>query len=84
MAKITVSVPDKVYDAARLLAAEAGTSVSALVREYLTRIAAQESDFVQLLALQEAMLLAVHKEGICYSATNRMTRDEVHDREALN
>ena len=83
VANITVSVPDAVYDAARLRAAEARTSVSALVRDYLTRIANEGSVHERLLAEQEAILNRIHERGPMYSASERMTRDEVHDRDAL-
>jgi len=38
MKNITVSVPDDVYQRARVHAAEQGRSVSALVAEYLTSL----------------------------------------------
>ena len=76
-------MPDAVYDAARLRAAEARTSVSALVLDYLTRIANEGSVHERLLAEQEAILNRIHERGPMYSASERMTRDEVHDRDAL-
>jgi plasmid stability protein len=83
VANITVTVPDDVYDAARLRAAEARTSVSALVREYLIRIAAQGSEFERLSALQNTTLMLIRERRAGYSAAQRLTRDEVHDRDAL-
>lgn len=83
VANITVSVPDDVYNVARIREAEAHTSVSALVRDYLIRIASQGTEFERLLAQQESILNRVHERGAAYSATQRMTRDEVHDRDAL-
>ena len=83
VANITVTVPDDVYDAARIRAAEARTSVSALVREYLIRIATQGSEFERLLEQQESILNRIHERGSGYSAAERLTRDEVHDRDAL-
>lgn len=71
------------YDAARLRAAEARTSVSALVREYLIRIAAQGSEFERLTILQNNTLAQIHERRAGYSASGRLTRDEVHDRDAL-
>ncbi len=76
-------MPDEVYHAAKVRAAEAQTSVSALVREYLIRIASQGAEFERLLAEQESILNRVHERGAPYSASTRMTRDEVHDRDAL-
>lgn len=76
-------MPDDVYDAARRKAAEARTSVSALVRAYLIRIASQGSEYERLLAVQNTTLKRIHERGAGYSASERMTRDEVHDRDAL-
>ena len=83
VANITVSVPDDVYRAVRISAAERQTSVSALVRAYLIRIVAQGSEFERLLALQEETIRQIHERGGGFSASERMTRDEVHDRDAL-
>jgi plasmid stability protein len=78
---ITVSVPDDVYRAARVKAAERDSSVSALVREFLTRLAegAEESDFDRRRRLQAEVLGSIDR----FSAGDRLTRDEVHDRRAL-
>jgi len=46
VANITVSVPDDVYRAARIRAAEQGSSVSALVAEYLRVKGQRESPLV--------------------------------------
>ena len=83
VANITVSVPDDVYDAARIKAAEARTSVSALVREYLIRIVAQGSEFRRLVDLQEEILDGTQTRASGISASKRMTRGAVHDRDAL-
>lgn len=76
-------MPDDVYDAARRRAAEARTSVSALVREYLVRIASQGSVYEGLLSDQEEVLRRVHERATGYSAHDRMNRSDVHDRDAL-
>ena len=83
MAYITVSVPDDVYDAARRRAAEARTSVAALVCEYLDRIASQGIEFERLTALERTNLTQIRYRRTGYSAAQRLTRDEVHDRDAL-
>jgi len=83
VANITVSVPDDVYDAARVKAAGERTSVSALVREYLIRIAAQGSEYERLLAMQEEILDRIQARATGITASDRMTRDAVHDRDAL-
>jgi plasmid stability protein len=76
---ITVSVPDDVYRRARIRAAEKGTSVSALVRDQLEKIVLEETQFERLKRLQDEVIDSIHE----FSAADRMSRDEVHDRDAL-
>src|SRR5215204_1936837 len=53
MKNITVTVPDDVYRNARIRAAERGTSVSALVAEYLRSLSLREAAFSRLEAQQQ-------------------------------
>jgi len=76
---ITVSVPDDVYRQARIRAAEQNTSVSALVRDYLVKLGSEETEFERLLRLQEEVIASLP----AFSASARLSRDEVHDRDAL-
>jgi plasmid stability protein len=76
---ITVSVPDDVYRRARIRAAEAGTSVSALVRDHLEKLVSAETEFERLKRLQDEVIDSIHS----FSAADRLSRDEVHDRDAL-
>jgi hypothetical protein len=73
---ITVSVPDEVYRAARVHAAEQGESVSALVTQYLIGLSAQDAEFERLEALQQQVLSRVSR----FRAADRLSRDEVHSR----
>lgn len=73
---ITVSLPSDVYRRARIRAAEENTSVSALVREFLTGLGTAETDFERRRRLQDEVLSALPR----FSARDRLTRDEVHDR----
>jgi plasmid stability protein len=73
---ITVSVPDEVYRAARIRAAERGTSVSALVGDYLRSIAEREGEFARL----EAQQRRVQGEIEHFRVRDRLRRDEVHER----
>jgi plasmid stability protein len=72
-------VPDDVYRRARIRAAEKGTSVSALVRDQLEKIAVEDSEFERLKRLQDQVIDSIRE----FSAADRMSRDEVHDRDAL-
>lgn len=76
MRNITVSVPDEVHRAARIAAAERGVSLSALVAEYLRTLADQGAEFARLEALQAEVLAEI---GF-FSGSDRLSRDEVHER----
>lgn len=79
MRNITVSVPDETYRKARVRAAELDRSVSALVRDFLAGLAAEESDFDRRRRLQDEVLSSVK----AFRAGDRLTRDQAHDRHAL-
>ncbi len=73
---ITVSLDDETYRKARIRAAELDTSVSAIVRKYLTEFAAGESRFERLQRQEEEVRARIKK----FTAGNRLSRDELHDR----
>ena len=79
MKNITVSLPDDIYRRARIKAAERDTSVSALVREFLTSLGEEESDFERRKRLQAEVLASIKD----FRAGDRMTRDEARERNAL-
>jgi plasmid stability protein len=56
---ITVSVPDEVYRAARIRAAERGNSASAPVGEFLRSLSERAAEFARLEAQQRHTLLRV-------------------------
>jgi plasmid stability protein len=76
MKNITVSVPDDVYRAARIRAAERGSSVSALVAEYLRSLSDHEAEFSRLHAQQRLVQAQIRR----FRASDRLDRDEVHSR----
>jgi len=76
---ITVSLPDDVYRLARIKAAERDTSVSALVREFLVTLGEEESRFQRRKRLQDEVVASIRRFG----ASDRLTRDEIHDRDAV-
>lgn len=75
---ITVSVDDETYRRARVKAAEQATSVSALVKRFLTELAAGESD-IERLKREERDLRA---RITAFSAGDRWSREDVHRRDA--
>ncbi|MEW5967369.1 MAG: DUF6364 family protein [Pseudomonadota bacterium] len=76
MKNITLSVDDETYRQARIQAAQQGTTVSALVRDYLnalSRRGAMEPDRTS------ALFETLDRAG-SYQATSRMSREEAHAR----
>lgn len=76
MKNITVAVPDEVYRAARIRAAERGRSVSALVAEYLRALSGADDPFARLEAQQRQVLAEITQ----FRAGDRIGRDALHDR----
>lgn len=76
MKNITVTVPDEVYRRARIKAAEQGRSVSALVADFLQSIADEDAEFARLEALQKRLQAEITN----FRGSDRLSRDEVHDR----
>ncbi|ORB47356.1 hypothetical protein [Mycobacterium persicum] len=76
MKNITVAVPDEVYRAARIRAAELGQSVSTLVAGYLTSLAERDAAFSRL----EEQQRKIQNEIRRFRAADRLSRDQVHAR----
>lgn len=78
MKNLTVSLDDETYRRARMIAAERDTSVSALVKRFLLDLASGESE-TERLKRQEREL----RERITdFDASDRLSRDDVHHRDA--
>jgi plasmid stability protein len=75
---ITVSVPDEVYRAARIRAAEKGSSVSALVAEFLGSLSEREAELARLAAKRQEIVSQI--KG--FDPHHNLSRDELHDRAA--
>lgn len=76
MKNITLSIDDETYRQARIQAAQQGTTVSALVRDYLnalSRRGATEPD--KTTALFEAL-----DQATAYQTSSRMSREDAHAR----
>jgi plasmid stability protein len=73
---ITVSVDNETYRRARIKAAEQDTSVSALVREFLKELAAEESAFEQLARLEHELRASITS----FRGGDRVDRDALHER----
>ncbi|HEY1260405.1 MAG TPA: DUF6364 family protein [Stellaceae bacterium] len=78
MKNITVSLDDETYRRARVAAAQRETSVSALVRRFLTELGSGESEIERLKRKEREL-----RERIAeFRASDRLSRDAVHDRQA--
>ena len=77
MKNITVSVPDDVYRRARIRAAVQGRSLSSLVAEFLQSL---QEDPGERFARLEALQRKVQSEVANFRASDRLSRDQVHDR----
>ena len=71
--------PARVAAMKMMKAAERDSSVSGLVREFLTELAGGESDFARRRRLQDEVLATVHR----FQGSRRLTRDQVHSRRAV-
>lgn len=76
MRNITVSIPDDIYRAARIRAAERGRSVSALVADYLRSLSENAAEFSRLEAQQRAVQAEIER----FRAGDRLDRDGIHSR----
>ncbi len=83
MKNVTVSVNDELYHRARVRAAERKSTVSALVRDFLTRMVEEEPEFERLRREQNRIIDRIRANAPDFSAADRLQRDELHDRRAL-
>ena len=86
MRNITVSVDDETYRRSRVKAAEAGTSVSALVRGFLVSLVqdhSREDAFDQLKRLQDETLRSIQARGAGLRSADNFDRDALHNRDAV-
>ncbi len=79
MANLTISVDDLLLKRARIKALEEGTSVNALLREYLQAYTGTQQTQRALAGFAE---LADRSEAESGSAGRTWTRDELHERSA--
>lgn len=85
MKNITVSVDDEVYRRSRIKAAEKGTSVSALVREYLASLVNDRvsvTEFERMKGLQDDLLKRIRARGAGVKPSENLSRHALHDRDA--
>ena len=86
MKNITVSIDDETYRLSRVKAAENGTSVSALVRDYLLALAQGRvirSEFNRLIQLQNKTLEEMRARGAGLRTPGNLPRGALQERDAL-
>jgi hypothetical protein len=83
MKNITVSLDEEIYRQARIKAAEQNSSVSALVRRFLVQLTTGESEAERRKRLQAETLAAIRVQQ-SFRAADRISRDELHDRDAIS
>lgn len=76
MKNVTVSLDDETYQRGRLRAAEMDKSLSALVRDYINSLGAEETEFERLARLEREVRATITG----FSGSDRLSRDELYDR----
>lgn len=76
---ITVMVGSELHRRARKRAAECGTTLTAVVRDFLVRWSGEETDFERLKRLQDETL----REIDSFRAGDRLSREDAHRRGGL-
>jgi plasmid stability protein len=83
---ITISIDDDLYGRARMKAAEQGTSISALFRDFLIRLTVGESgetEFERLAREEQELRAELGGRRLGLRAEDNLSREELHDRHAL-
>ena len=86
MKNITVSIDDETYRLSHEKAAEAGTSLSELVRDYLIELVQgeiSETRFQRLARLQDETIDAIIERGGGLRMSDNLPREALYDRDAF-
>jgi plasmid stability protein len=78
MANLTIAIEDDILKKARLKAVEDGTSVNAVVREYLREYTGNASERVES---ARRLIALAHESGADVGSVT-WTREQLHDRKA--
>ena len=81
-----MSVDEETYRLSRIKAAEAGTSVTALVRDYLVELVQgriAQTRFNRLRRLQDETLEAIRARRAGLNSHDNLLRGALHDRDTL-
>lgn len=86
MKNITVSVDEETHRVSRIVAAEAGTSLSEIVRRFLNEVAASRTSEdlkERSRRLREEVYASIEASGSRFSASDNLPREELYNRDAL-
>ena len=79
MKNVTVSLDDQIYHRARVKAAQAGRSLSSMVREYLESVGTGESEFERLKRMEHELYAQIDARGGGLKASENLTREELYN-----
>ena len=89
MKVISVAVDDETHRLARIKAAQNGTSMSAMLRDYLMQILLQDGDRgpeetepQRRARMLDDVMAKFESEGVGLDASERLSREELYDRNA--
>jgi plasmid stability protein len=89
MKVISVAVDDETHRLARIKAAQKGTSMSAMLRDYLLQILEEAGDWPpeetepqRRTRMLDEVMARFEAEGVGLSASERLSREELYDRHA--
>lgn len=80
MKNITIAIDDETYRKARILAAERGTSLSAMVKAYLLQCASEDRGWRKAVDERNRMMAKLLRKTRHFAVGAKPTRQEMHDR----
>lgn len=84
MKQLTLQIDDATFESAESQARKAGQSLTGLVLGWLKSFtASSDTEFDRLLREEETLREQFLKSGRQFAASDRLSRDEIHDRHAL-
>lgn len=84
MKQLTLQIDDATFESAESQARKAGQSLAGLVLDWLKGFTANsETEFDRLLREEEALREQLRKSGRQFAASERLSRDEIHERHAV-
>jgi plasmid stability protein len=81
---ITVTIEDSLYRKARVCAAAKNSSLTAIVREFLKEFCQGETEFEKQVRTEKEIIRGLAGGAGRFSASERLSRDEVHQRHAVS